>query len=58
MMHRHPTFDVAQFQKTMRHLYVGNLSRTKQAKDRNAGRVIATTVEPVVCYNCDKTGYF
>ncbi|CAM9499401.1 unnamed protein product [Laminaria digitata] len=58
MMYRGPTFDLAQIQTTMRHLYVDNLSRSKEAGGRIAGRGIAMSAEPVVCYNCDEVGHF
>ena len=41
MMYRDPTFDVAQIQTTMRRMYLDNLSRSKEAGGRIAGRGIA-----------------
>ncbi|CAN0094055.1 unnamed protein product, partial [Laminaria digitata] len=41
----------------MRHLYLDNLSRRKEAEGRITGRDIAMSVESVVCYNCDEVGH-
>ena len=39
MMYRDSTFDLAQIQTTMRHLYQDNLSRSNEAKGRIADAV-------------------
>ncbi|CAN0219174.1 unnamed protein product, partial [Scytosiphon promiscuus] len=62
MMYRDPTFDLAQIQTTMRHLYLDNLyldnlSRSNETKGRIAGRGIAMSAESVICYNCYEVGH-
>ncbi|CAN0373449.1 unnamed protein product, partial [Scytosiphon promiscuus] len=46
MMYRDPTFDLAQIQTTMRHLYLDNLSRSNEAKGRIVGRGVAIKKKP------------
>ena len=57
MMYRDPPFDLAQIQTAVRHLYLDNLSRSKEAEGRIAGRGIVMSAESVVCYNCDEVGH-
>lgn len=46
MIYRDPTFGLDQLQTTMRHLYLDNLSRDKQATGRIAKRGIAMSAVP------------